>query len=367
MNVPFIDLKRLVETYRGEIDAALQSALDQTAFVGGSPVQQLESDLARKLQTEHAIGASNGTDALVVALQAAGVRPGMKVAVPNLTFWATVEAVVVLGAEPVFVDCDASLQMSFAGLQQAHKTFTVDAAIVAHLYGWASPDLRAMRQFCRDQKIPLVEDAAQAYGVRFKDTGESIFKDALISTLSFYPAKVIGACGDAGAVLTNSTELAAEVRVLINHGRSQHYSYSHIGWNARMSGLAAAFLNVMLRHDNEILDSRRKTEQFYLDKIAGRDLFEVVRPPEEYITNGYLNVCLVRAEHMDRFTARLKDQGIGFGRTYPETMEQQPAIKMAKIAGTLQKSRDVCSRVVNLPLFAFMTDEELGSVLTAVD
>ena len=367
MNVPFIDLKRLVEKYRLAIDQGQKEVMDQTFFVGGPPVIDFEKSLASKLQTRHAIGCSNGTDALVIALQAAGVRPGMKVAVPNLTFWATVEAVCVLGAEPVFVDNDSSLQMSFEQLQLAHKEFNLDAVVMAHLYGWASPQLGDIRDFCKLKKLPLVEDAAQAYGVKFKESGDSIFKDAFISTLSFYPAKVIGACGDAGAITTGSDELNETCRVLLNHGRSQHYSYSHIGWNARMSGTAASFLNVMLEHDEEILVSRRRAETYYREMLQDHSTVRHVLPPEQYITNGYLNVCLVKPMLLNGFTSKLKDGGIGFGRTYPETMDVQPAVKGAKKFGDLINSRNICQSVVNLPLFAFMTDDELSAVANIVN
>lgn len=366
MNVPFIDLKRLVEKYRPAIDQGQKEVMDHTSFVGGPPVTDFEKTLASKLQTKHAIGCSNGTDALVIALQAAGVKSGMKVAVPNLTFWATVEAVCVLGAEPVFVDSDSSLQMSFEQLQSAHKKFDLDAVVIAHLYGWASPQLHEIRDFCKSKKLPLVEDAAQAYGVKFKDSEVSIFKDALISTLSFYPAKVIGACGDAGAITTGSDEMNETCRVLLNHGRSQHYSYSHIGWNARMSGTAASFLNVMLAHDEEILVSRRRAESYYHELLSGHSSICHVLPPDQYITNGYLNVCLLKPTMLDEFSSKLKDAGIGFGRTYPETMDVQPAVKGAKKFGDLMNSRNICQSVVNLPLFAFMTDEELNAVAKVV-
>lgn len=365
-SVPFIDIKRLVAKYRSEIDVEMKSVMDNCAFVGGPKVAELEGKLKTNLQTKHAIGASNGTDALLIALQAAGLKCGMKVAVPNLTFWATIEAIVHLGGVPVILDCDEHIQMDFESFKEVHKKEKLDFALLVHLYGWASQHVEDYREFCRSQNIVLVEDAAQAYGVCLPN-GDSIFRDADIATLSFYPAKVIGANGDAGAIVTSKSEWEKECRILLNHGRSEHYSYSHMGWNARLSGLAASFLNVMLDHDQEILDSRRRVEKVYLEKLKGHPDFDIVAPPSGIKTNGYLNVCLAKEGRIDSLTQRLKDANIGFGRTYPETMSEQPALKNQLTPTPLDHSQFVTKNVVNLPLFAFMEDAEIDYVINTLD
>ena len=204
--VPFITLNRFENGFKENFLKGVESLVENTQFVGGPVVGELELALAQKTQTKYAIGCANGTDAIQVALRAVGVQKNDLVLIPDMTFWATFEAVVNVGANPVTIDVSKeTCHLELETFKAAAEKYKPKAAIIVHLYGHASPDTQAIRKYCKDQNILLIEDGAQCFGVELN--GESIFKQALISTTSFYPAKVLGASGDAGAIFTNDEEL----------------------------------------------------------------------------------------------------------------------------------------------------------------
>jgi dTDP-4-amino-4,6-dideoxygalactose transaminase len=375
--IPFIDLKRLVPRIRDQVLADWTACLDNTEFVGGPRVGAVEKKLASVLGVPHVVSCANGTDALLVALQALGVKRGMKVALPNLTFWATFEAVAQLGAVPVLVDIDPDdLHVSLDELRAAHDAHRFEALMLVHLFGWTSSRLLEIRAFCKERGVALVEDGAQCFGV--EAFGRPVLADAGIATLSFYPAKVVGGAMDGGAITMQSKEHEAFVRSICNHGRSDHYSYAHVGWNSRMGGLQAAFLARVLEHLPEILESRRTTAAWYRERITGdAKLSKAVRvygPPRPanaasgIVENGYLSVLTIEGKRGQDVVDALKAKGIGAARTYPETMDVQPPAKAAgAIAhGDLRRSKTFCESVVNLPLFFGIREEEREAVLAAL-
>lgn len=335
-----------------------ERCLDQCEFVGGPTVTKLERALEGTMEVNHFINCANGTDALVVGLQAMGIGKGHRVAVPNMTFWAPFEAIVQVGAEPVLVDIDAvDLQMCVDEFKEAHKKFKCDAAIMVHLYGWTSARLLELRQFCAAEGIKLLEDGAQAYGV--KVNGESVYKGATIGTISFYPAKVLGASSDAGGITTIDPQMEKTIRSLCNHGRDGHYTYSHVGWNSRMSGPAANYLYRMLGHMDEFLASRRQAEKFYLEFFTPhKNLVSVHQAPKGVESNGYLSVLVSRTKSGDELVELMKAKGVGCARTYPQTLDIQPPARQALKISSMDRSHQLSTHVINLPLFAGITMEE---------
>jgi dTDP-4-amino-4,6-dideoxygalactose transaminase len=365
MSVPFIDLKRLEPGLLDRWTEKVRNLSENTAFIGGPEIAQLESALKSQNEVGDAVSCGNGTDALQLALRAVGVGRGDTVLLPDFTFWATFEAVVNVGADPVTVDIDpAELQMDFDLFCQAVDQYKPKAAMLVHLYGWASSRLADFRKFCKERGVILVEDGAQAYGATFR--GESIYRDAEISTISFYPAKVLGAAGEAGAVLTSNPEYAGRLRSLANHGRSEHYSYGHVGWNSRMDAFQAAYLNLALEHLPARLDSRRKSNTYYREAFAG-SAHRCVAPPADFVENGYLNVMIYEPARRDRLTAVLKEKGIGFGIVYPEPMSGQAGAQTyIKAAVGGEHARLAGQSVLSLPLFPYMTEAELAEVVQVV-
>lgn len=366
VKVPFIDLKRFED---GFLDAWNEKNSAMTAnaqFIGGAEVSQLESHLQNKLDIKHAITCANGTDAIQLALRALGVERGDVVLVPNVTFWATFEAVVNVGADPVTLDADLrDGGVAFGALEEALVKVKPKVVLLAHLYGWGTARLNDIRALCQAHGAMLLEDGAQCFGVSYND--QSIYSGAQISTTSFYPAKVLGGAGDGGAVFTNDAVLADKVRRLANHGRTAHYGYGDVGWNSRLDSLQAAFLNISLEYFDARLASRQQSAAFYQRELPRLGV-EVMLPPAGYRENGYCNVCLVRDSSQKTVLERvLKEAGIGFGNIYPGVMSLQEGARgfhKGHFGGT--EGETLCASVLNLPLFPYMTATELERVLEVV-
>jgi dTDP-4-amino-4,6-dideoxygalactose transaminase len=364
VSIPFIDLKPLVRELEADVQRDFARIVTHCEFIEGNAVRGLEEALRAQLKVPHAIACANGTDAIILALQALGVERGMKVALPDVTFWATYEAVAQIGAIPVLVDIDPDdLQMSFDAFAKAHEKFRFEAAVLVHLYGWASSRLADFRRFCAERSITLVEDSAQAYGVQVG--GEPVFSAATASTLSFYPAKVIGGAMDGGAVTVKDAAVAEAITSLKNHGRASHYSYGRVGWNSRMSGLQGAFLTRVLAHADKVLQSRREMAALYRELLAPHaDRIKTYGPPPGVVENGYLAVTAVK--DAKAVSEALTQKGIGNARTYPEPLHAQPPAKDALRAGDLVNSAAWCTRVLNLPLYYGIQPEQVRAAVDAL-
>ncbi len=361
--IPFIDLGPYVELVRKRraLNGAtfdygdVQVLLERHEFIGGGPTtQRFEAELMAKLDTRHAIACANGTDALQLALRACGVERGHRVALPNTTFWATFEAVVNSGATPVLLDIDAAdFQLDYDELVRSHRARPLSAVVLPHLFGWCSAQLGSIRAFCRDTAITLIEDGAQAFGVKYE--GESVFKDADVATLSFYPAKVIGGIGDGGAVLSRSPRIASRVRLLANHGRSAHFEHIAVGWNSRMDAIQAAWLLRALDVSDKVIAERRR-----LVRLHGYPAGSHAVPPMNVDDNGYLQLNMLRGHNPIAVQERLHDLGVEGRRLYPISIIDQPGAKgLCGTTGPLPVSRAFAEHAFCLPLWYGMTDKQV--------
>lgn len=367
MSVPFIDLKRFEPGFHDILMEKFHLMTSESQFIGGQEVHNLEHRLQSELGVGNAVSCANGTDAMQLALRAVGVGENDVVLVPNVTFWATFEAVVNVGARPVTIDVNLrDGGICIEAFEQAILTLRPKAALLAHLYGWGSADLFDLRALCQKHSVVLVEDGAQAFGVRYQ--GDSIFASAHISTTSFYPAKVLGAAGDGGAVFTNDAKLAEKVRRLGNHGRTAHYGYGDVGWNSRLDSLQAAFLNVSLPYIGARIKSRCESADFYRKHLPDLGI-QVMDVPDNYDENGYCNVCLIHdLKKKAKLEASLKAAGVGFGNIYPSVLSRQPgATFYLKSHFGGEVGEQLSASVLNLPLFPYLTNDELQLVLDTVD
>jgi UDP-2-acetamido-2-deoxy-ribo-hexuluronate aminotransferase len=363
--VPFITLNRFENGFREEFLSGVASLFDKTQFVGGPIVPELEGNLQTYTKSKYAIGCANGTDAIQIALRAVGVAKNDKVLVPDMTFWATFEAVVNVGANPVTVDVHKEYcHWDLATFKQAVSEFKPKAAIMVHLYGWASPDTLEIRKFAKENNVLLIEDGAQCFGTKIN--GESILGSALISTTSFYPAKVLGASGDAGAIFTNNEEYAKNCRILVNHGRTDHYSHGMIGWNSRIGAYESLFLNMSLRHIDQRIASRMKAVSFYEEKLKGLP-YKIMRAKPTVTENGYCSVGMIDPNLRPALIESLKKANIGYGTIYPGAMSRQSGAD-GHIAGKIDNGNAhyVSQAVLNLPCFHYITTEELEYIVSIV-
>lgn len=363
--VPFITLNRFENGFRENFLNGVTTLFEKTQFVGGPIVAELETELAKFVKSKYAIGCANGTDAIQIALRAVGVEKNDKVLIPDMTFWATFEAVVNVGANPITIDVHReTCHWDLETFKKAIYEFKPKAAIMVHLYGWASPDTLEIRKFAKDSGVLLIEDGAQCFGTEIN--GKSILGEAFISTTSFYPAKVLGASGDAGAIFTNDEKLNQTCRILINHGRTDHYSHGLIGWNSRIGAYESLFLKLSLEHITARLKSRRDAVKFYTETLQGLP-FKTVTAHPNIKENGYCAVGMIDPNMRPALIETLKKSNIGFGTIYPGAMSLQAGAKKY-MAGNINfgNAHYISEAVLNLPCFAYITNEELEYVCKVV-
>lgn len=363
--VPFITLNRFENGFRDQFLGGVANLFDKTQFVGGPVVAEMEAELASFSKAKYAIGCANGTDAIQIALRAVGVEKNEKVLVPDMTFWATFEAVVNVGANPVTVDVNReTCHWDLETFKKAVTEFKPKAAIMVHLYGWVSPDTMEIRKYAKEAGVLLIEDGAQCFGTEIN--GESVLKNALISTTSFYPAKVLGASGDAGAIFTNDEKLNQTCRILINHGRTDHYSHGLIGWNSRIGAYESLFLKLSLGHIEARLESRRNAVKYYAEALQGLPFKPVLAKPH-IKENGYCAVGMIDPALRPALIESLKKANIGFGTIYPGAMSLQAGAK-GHMVGSIDygNAHHISQAVLNLPCFAYITKEELEYVCQTV-
>lgn len=366
MKVPFIDILRYEKNFYETVTERTAALLKNGHFVGGPVIAEFESALKSYTKTEFALGCANGTDAIQLALRAAGVDKNDGVIIPDMTFWATFEAVVNVGAVPYTVDVSKeTLHLTAAAVKEGIEKFNPKAVLLVHLYGWAAPETMAIRKLCQEKGVVLIEDCAQAIGVKID--GQSLLTQAQVATTSFYPAKVLGASGDAGGVFTTSSEIAQVTQKLLNHGRTSHYEHGLIGWNSRLGAYEATFLVESLKHLDARLDSRRKVCKEYREKIKNPAL-KFVAPASNVTENGYLSVALMTPESRPAFIEYLKKHDIGYGTVYPGAMSVQPGAA-AHLGGKISHGNAdwIAKSVINLPCFAYMTQEEVDYVINTVN
>ena len=362
MKVPFLDLAADNSPLRGEIDAAINAVIEASAFAGGSFVQEFEQDFAEFCRCRHAIGVGSGTEALWLALLALGVGSGDEViTVPN-SFMATAEAISYSGATPVFVDVDPSTYtMNPARLEDAITSKT-KAIIPVHLFGQPA-DMDAIHDVTSLFGIPLVEDACQAHGAEFKGIRVGAIGD--IGCFSFYPGKNLGAFGEAGAVVTNNSEIDEKIRILRDHGQIRKYHHTLVGWNCRMDGIQGAVLRIKLKHLDEWNRLRREHAAFYDKALCG--IPEIVRPTEAPYARHVYHLYAIRTKNRDRLIQFLAAKDIACGVHYPVAIHLQHAYRnLGYRQGSFPVAEQCASEFVSLPMFPEMTESQLQAVSDSV-
>lgn len=366
MKIPFIDILRFEKNFLETVTEKTSALLKNGHYVGGPIIAEFEKSLKDYTKTQFALGCANGTDAIQLALRAAGVDKNDKVLIPDMTFWATFEAVVNVGATPYTIDVSKeTLHLTLQSVKEGIEKFSPKALILVHLYGHACPETMEIRKLCTEKNVALIEDCAQAIGVKIND--EDILTNAYVATTSFYPAKVLGASGDAGGVFTTSAEIAGVTNKLLNHGRTSHYEHGYIGWNSRVGAYEANFLVEALKHLDARLDSRRHVCLEYRNKIKN-PLLKFIAPAKNVKENGYLAVALMTPESRPAFIEYLKANDIGYGTVYPGAMSEQPGAK-AHLGGKISHGHAdwIAKSVINLPCFAYMTQAEIDYVVEKVN
>ena len=358
--VPFVDLKQQYNSIKTEIDAAIAHVVENTSFILGPQVRAFEAAFAEYVGAHACIGVNSGTAALQLALMAAGIGAGDEVIVPSFTFFATAEAVSVLGATPIFVDVDpASYTVTAASIERAITSRT-RAVIPVHLYGQAA-DLDPILELAKTHHLHVIEDAAQAHGAEYKSKRVGALGSS--GCFSFYPSKNLGAYGEAGAIVTNDEELATRLRLLRDHGSTSKYAHAIVGYNFRMEEIQAAVLNVKLPHLNDWNDARRARAARYSSSLSNSS---IGLPREMDYARHVYHVYAVQSEHRDELQKRLTAAGVQTGVHYPIPIHLQPAYaSLGYKGGDLPVTETLAERVLSLPMFPELTDEQIDRVVEA--
>jgi dTDP-4-amino-4,6-dideoxygalactose transaminase len=355
--IRFVDLRAQYESIRGEIDAAMQAVIDQSAFIGGPEIRRFEEEFAAYCEAAACVGLGNGTDALFLTLRALGIGAGDEVITVAHTFIATSEAISLAGARPIFVDIREDTMLMDPAALEAAITPRTRAIIPVHLYGQPCEMDRIM-SIARRHGLKVVEDAAQAHGARWQDRRAGSLGDA--ACFSFYPGKNLGAYGDAGAVVSQDTELIQRIRMLANHGRLEKYTHEIEGTNSRLDGLQAAVLRVKLRYLDAWNAARQEHAAQYLEALRGEGIhLPAVHPAAEPVWHLFV----VRLQDRDRLQTYLKSEGIATGVHYPIPLHQQPAYRYHALAQAwLPVTEQVAAQVLSLPMYPELTGDDIATV-----
>jgi dTDP-4-amino-4,6-dideoxygalactose transaminase len=360
--VGFYGHVRQYHNLKAELDAAIHGVLESGAYVLGPRVKQFEEELARYCAMRHAVGLNSGTDALWLVFIALGLGPGDEIITTSNTFFATAEAIWLVGATPVFVDIDPNTRNIDPKLIEAAISPRTKAVVPVHLYGQPA-DMKAISAIAKKHKLRVIEDCAQALGARGADFAIGELSDAVAT--SFIIQKNLGCFGDGGAVITNDTALTAQIAKLRNHG-SPKRSHHSIGYNSRLDEIHAATLSVKLKYLDRWSDRRIEIAKKYDTALAGTSLqLPVTLTGYRHVNHLYV----VETDARDHLQAHLDAQGITALTHYPIAIHQQdgyPWGRPARISGSLKHTERSAARVLSLPMYPELTDEEVSRVIEAI-
>ena len=361
-HVPLVNLEVQYSTIREEIREAVERVLASQRFILGREGAALEEEIAKFCGVAHGIGVASGTDALTLSLRACGVHAGDDVILPPLTFVATGSAISAIGARPVFADIRPDTYTLDPSDLERRITPRTRAIIVVHLYG-LSADMDPIMEFARAHHVPVIEDNAQAIGGKYKGRRTGSLGD--IACLSFYPTKNLGACGDAGMILTNSAELAGRLRTLRNHGQTAQYFSSEPGWNSRLDEIQAAILRVKLRHLADWQSARQAHAAEYAKLLL---VIPGIAPP--LVPEGYEHVFhlyTVRVEKRDAVQRFLSERGIGSGVYYPVPLHLQTLYaQLGHKSGDFPHAEHAAQEVLSLPVFPELRADQVQRVAETI-
>lgn len=354
MEVPFVDLKPQYASIKEEVDKAIHGVLDSCYYVGGPQLKEFEKEFAAFCNKKHAIGVSNGTDALKLALVSLDLKKGDEVITVPSTFIATSEIITLAGCKVRFVDVDKdTYTMDPEALKKA-ITEKTKAIIPVHLYG-QSADMDALREIAEERNMKIIEDCAQAICAEYK--GKRV---PAISTgcFSFYPAKNLGAYGDGGCVVTDDDEIAEKVRMLKDHGRMSKYEHLKEGYNHRLDALQAAVLRVKLKYIEKWTEMRRKNARLYNELLDGLDL---IRPVEADYAKHVYHLYVVRSKSRDKLQEHLKQNKVETLIHYPIPLHLQPAYRKMRL-GKFPIAEMHAKEILSLPMFPELKEEQIRYV-----
>ena len=357
--IPWMDLSRQTAKLRPQIERAIGELFERGDFILGSESKSFETEFAQYCDAKYCIGVANGTDALVLGLRALGVGPGDEVITSALSFFATAEAIALVGAKPVFADVDAdTLTLDPEEIREKISERT-RAIMPVHLYG--NPcNIQVIERIAERHNLRIIHDACQAHGASYRGRRIGSFRD--ITAFSFYPSKNLGAFGDAGALVTDDPDIARRIRLLRDHGQEEKNQHLEIATNSRLDDIQAAILRIKLPHLDNWNSARIQLAGHYRELLSSADDLRLVTPCPDGIAVYHLFV--VRLKNRDHVRERLAQQGIGTGVHYPTPLHLVPALSpLGHHRGEFPAAENAADTVVSLPMFPELTSQEVEYVV----
>ena len=367
-NIQMVDLKSQYKKIKSAVDKAIGDVIESAQFINGPEVKSFQSELESYLDTKHVIPCANGTDALQISLMALDLKPGDEVITPSFTFIATTEVIALLGLKPVFIDVKKDTFCMDASQIENAITDKTKAIVPVHLYGQAA-DMGEIMRIADKHNLPVIEDNAQAIGSDYH-TSSGDKKTGTIGQIgctSFFPSKNLGCYGDGGAIFTNSDELAAKMRMIVNHGQSKRYYHDVVGCNSRLDSIQAAVLRIKLKELDGYINARRKVADYYDNFFAQ---FEGINTPVRSDKSRHVfHQYTLTLEGIDRdaLNAFLAEKNIPSMIYYPVPAHKQEMFSSFNSAETELPATDwLGERVLSLPIHTEMSEEQLAFICNGV-
>ena len=367
-NIQMVDLKSQYKKIKSAVDKAIGDVIESAQFINGPEVKSFQSELESYLDTKHVIPCANGTDALQISLMALDLKPGDEVITPSFTFIATTEVIALLGLKPVFIDVKKDTFCMDASQIENAITDKTKAIVPVHLYGQAA-DMGEIMRIADKHNLPVIEDNAQAIGSDYH-TSSGDKKTGTIGQIgctSFFPSKNLGCYGDGGAIFTNSDELAAKMRMIVNHGQSKRYYHDVVGCNSRLDSIQAAVLRIKLKELDGYINARRKVADYYDNFFAQ---FEGINTPVRSDKSRHVfHQYTLTLEGIDRdaLNAFLAEKNIPSMIYYPVPAHKQEMFSSFNSAETELPVTDwLGERVLSLPIHTEMSEEQLAFICNGV-
>jgi UDP-2-acetamido-2-deoxy-ribo-hexuluronate aminotransferase len=358
MNIDFSNLKYQYKLYKNDIDIAIHNVLDNSNYIMGEEVVQLEKSLENFTGAKFAITCSSGTDALLLAMMALDIKPSDEIITTPFTFIATAETIALLGAVPVFVDIDEKTYNIDASKIEEKITSKTKVIMPVSLYGQPA-DMDNIQNIANKHNLKVIVDGAQSFGSTYKGKTDSNLGD--ISTTSFFPAKPLGCFGDGGAVFTNDEKLANKIKSLRVHGQSKRYHHKYIGMGGRMDTIQCAIVNVKLKYYPKDLALRQVVASKYTQALKDTDL--ILPYIENNCTSAFAQYS-VRVKNRDELQARLKEQGIPTAVHYPMPLHLQECFEyLGYKKGDLPISELISNEIISLPMNPYVSDDEIEYIV----
>jgi UDP-2-acetamido-2-deoxy-ribo-hexuluronate aminotransferase len=367
--LPMVDLLGQYHKIKSEIDTAILNVVESSAYINGPEVKSFAKELEDYMQVKHVIPCANGTDALQIAMMALNFQPGDEVITANFTYVATAEVIALLKLKPVLVDVDPdTMTIDCDAIEKAITSKTV-AIVPVHLFGQCA-DMQRVMDIAQKHNLAVIEDTAQAIGADFIMEDGKTHKAGTIGTIgttSFFPSKNLGCMGDGGAIFTNDDQLAARMRMIVNHGQSTLYIHDDIGVNSRLDSMQAAILRVKLRYLNDYCAARQNAAAYYDKAFAGNS--KVKAPVRMKGSTHVVHQYTLTLNGVDRagLRAHLETKGIPSMIYYPIPLHMQKAYNDPRYkSGDFPVTEHLCANVISLPMHTELKEDDLAYITSSV-